>query len=355
MNSDNRYSRQTLLTELGKGGQKTLTSSTVLVIGAGGLGCPVIQYLSGAGVGQIIVADGDKISISNLHRQVIYTENDLGVYKSDAVANYVKKSNSGIVIKTIRDYFNKDNAAGLVSQADVVVDCSDNFGTRYLANDVCVSLNKPLVYGSIHQFNGQISVFNYNKGPQLRDLFPEAPSNDEAPTCEEEGVLGPLAGIVGSYMALETIKVLCGIGETLSGRLLSFDGLIFNSSTIEIENANAVAIDFKNENYEIPCKVILARGISQIELNELLQSGNASVVDVRDEYELEEKKPNVTYLPFGELKERGLLTESIQKEIVFICANGMRSKVAANWYASTYNREAAFFRIKNANGFNYFS
>jgi molybdopterin/thiamine biosynthesis adenylyltransferase/rhodanese-related sulfurtransferase len=342
MNLDNRYSRQTLLTELGNEGQEVLKNSTVLVIGAGGLGCPVIQYLAAGGVGKIIVVDGDKVSASNLHRQVIYSESDIGLFKVDVTSEYVKSTNGEVRLDVERDYFNKDNAIKLAGRADVVVDCSDNFGTRYLVNDVCIELNKPLVYGSIHQFQGQLSVFNYNEGPQLRDLFPETPSNDEAATCEEEGVLGPLAGIVGSYMALETIKVLCGIGKTLSGRLLSFDGLSFNSSTLEFKKWNTQKVDFTKENYDVPCKTALARGISKEELEALLAAKKVQLVDVRDDYEIEEKEEDTAYIPFGNLYDREGPFEFDNKEVVFYCQNGARSKVAANWYASKYNIEAAY-------------
>ncbi|MEI6509301.1 MAG: HesA/MoeB/ThiF family protein, partial [Bacteroidota bacterium] len=223
-----RYNRHIILPEIGLEGQQKLKLAKVLVIGAGGLGCPLLQYLAAAGVGTIGVVDSDTVDESNLHRQILYSSNEVGKNKADIAAKKLSELNPFIKITPIVSYLNSENALQLFSDFDIIIDGSDNFATRYLVNDACVILNKPFVSGSIYKFQGQISVFNYHEGPTYRCLYPEP---GDIPNCAEVGVLGVLPGIVGCLMANETIKMIIGNGEVLSGKLLVFDSLTMQFNT----------------------------------------------------------------------------------------------------------------------------
>jgi molybdopterin/thiamine biosynthesis adenylyltransferase len=203
-----RYNRQMMLPEIGLKGQGKLKSAKVLVVGAGGLGCPALQYLSAGGIGTIGIIDFDKVELHNLHRQILYTSEDIGKSKAITAAEKLKKQNEYIEFIVLDEMLNENNASAIISQFDVIVDGSDNFLTRYLVNDTCVQLNKPIVYGSILKFEGQLAVFNYKGSKNLRDLYPEPPNPEEVPNCDENGVLGIVPGIIGSYMALQTVCVI---------------------------------------------------------------------------------------------------------------------------------------------------
>ncbi len=203
-----RYSRQMMLPEIGLKGQEKLKNAKVLVIGAGGLGCPVLQYLSAGGVGTIGIIDFDTIELHNLHRQILYSSQDIGKSKAITAGDKLKKQNENTKFILFNEMLNEGNVTAIISQFDVVVDGSDNFLTRYLVNDTCVQLHKPLVYGSILKFEGQLAVFNYKGSKNLRDVFPEPPNPEDVPNCDENGVLGIVPGIIGTYMALKTICVI---------------------------------------------------------------------------------------------------------------------------------------------------
>ncbi|HET8735821.1 MAG TPA: HesA/MoeB/ThiF family protein [Pricia sp.] len=220
-----RYNRQTILTGFGEEAQKKLRRSKVLVVGAGGLGIPVLTYLNAMGVGTLGIVDDDIVSVSNLHRQVLYCEGDVGRPKVAVTLEKLKAQNSDTLLRAHNSFLSRDNALQIITGYDVVVDASDNFPARYLVNDACVILKKPFVYGALHGFEGQVSVFNYQGGPTYRCLFPTMPGPDEVPDCNENGVLGILPGIIGNFQALETVKVMTGVGEPLSGKLLLFDAL----------------------------------------------------------------------------------------------------------------------------------
>ena len=222
-----------MLSEIGITGQKKLKDSKVLVIGAGGLGCPVLQYITAAGVGSIGIIDFDVVDVSNLQRQILYSTNDIGANKAAAAKERLNALNPLINIIAYEYKLSNKNALELFSQYDIIVDGSDNFSTRYLVNDACVLTEKPLVYGAIHKFEGQVTVFNFEQGPSYRCLFPEAPSPDSAPNCSETGVLGVLPGIIGVYQANEVLKIILGIGESLSGKLLLIDALKNNGFSNE--------------------------------------------------------------------------------------------------------------------------
>ncbi|HRN61705.1 MAG TPA: molybdopterin-synthase adenylyltransferase MoeB [Luteimonas sp.] len=224
-----RYSRHLLLPEIGASGQRRLEAASVVVIGAGGLGSPVAFYLAAAGVGQLRLVDDDVVERSNLQRQILHTDADIGVPKVDSAQMRLSALNPRVGIEAVAERLSSDNVERLIMDADVVVDGGDNFPVRYLLNDACVHLGKPLVYGAVHRFEGQVSVFDAGRyrgeAPCYRCLFPEPPPPEAAPNCSEAGVLGVLPGVVGMLQATEALKLLLHVGEPLSGRLLHFDAL----------------------------------------------------------------------------------------------------------------------------------
>ena len=222
-----RYNRQTMLPEIGDSGQEKLKKAKVLVIGAGGLGCPILQYIATAGVGTIGIVDFDTIEIHNLHRQILYTEDQIGLSKSATAKSVLEKLNPLISVLAFEKKLTKENAIEIIQDFDIVVDGSDNFATRYLVNDSCVTLGKPLVYGSILGFEGQLAVFNHDGSKNLRDLFPEPPNSKDVPNCSMNGVLGTLPGMIGIMMAHETLKLILEL-PTLKNELILFSTLDWN-------------------------------------------------------------------------------------------------------------------------------
>lgn len=224
-----RYHRQMILPGVGPEGQARLKGSSVMVVGAGGLGVPVLQYLVAAGVGRVGIVEMDQVELSNLHRQVLYTTEDLGKPKALAAKERLSALNPLVEIVPHPVRLTSENAFGILSPYDLIVDASDNFPTRYLVNDAAVFLNKPLVYGAIHQFHGQVAVFHHpteeGMGPCYRCLFPKPPPPGSVPSCAEAGVLGTLPGVVGSLMAQEALKILLGLGKPLAGALLLYEAL----------------------------------------------------------------------------------------------------------------------------------
>jgi len=219
-----RYARHIILPGVGSAGQLRLKQSAVLVVGAGGLGAPVLMYLAAAGVGRIGIVEMDTVDLSNLQRQVLYQTDEVGFSKAEIAKARLNGLNPLIQIDSYATRLTSENAMEILREYNLVIDASDNFPTRYLANDACVLLGKPLVYGAIHQFEGQVSVFNQG-GPCYRCLYPIPPKPGTVPSCAEAGVFGVLPGVVGSLMATEALKVLLGIGEALAGQLLLYDGL----------------------------------------------------------------------------------------------------------------------------------
>ncbi len=218
-----RYARQTILPQIGEVGQTKLLNAKVLCIGAGGLGSPTALYLAAAGVGTLGIVDNDKADKSNLQRQILHDETTVGTSKVESAKKRLQALNSDITIKTYDTRLDSSNVLEIFKGYDVVVDGTDNFPTRYLINDACVFLGIPNVHGSIYHFDGQVSVFNHAGGPCYRCLYPEPPPAELAPSCAEAGVIGAICGVVGSYQAVETIKVVLGFGQALSGRILSID------------------------------------------------------------------------------------------------------------------------------------
>ena len=268
-----RYSRHLLLEEVGLQGQEKLKKAKVLVVGAGGLGCPILLYLAAVGVGTIGVIDFDTIDASNLQRQTLFSTNDLGRSKAKVAKEKLNSNNPFIEVISYNEQLTNENALDLFSKFDIIVDGTDNFYTRYLVNDACLIANKPLVYGAIHKFEGHVSVFNYQEGPTYRCLFPNPPKAGSIPSCSEVGVIGVLPGIIGTQQANEVIKIILGTGKVLSGRLLIYNAL--QSSFMEIKiNKTVVTIFNKEEflkfDYKGYCKVSIDMGKS-ITLEELVK------------------------------------------------------------------------------------
>ena len=244
----NRYERHISLPEIGEKGQQKLLDSRVVIIGAGGLGSPAALYLAAAGVGTIGVVDMDTVEESNLQRQILHSTETIGKNKVDSAEKTLSTLNPDVNIITYNTRLNKDNAIEIIENYDVVVDGTDNFQTRYLINDASVKTGKPVVHGSIFKYEGQITVFDPKDGPTYRDIFPEPPENGTAPNCTEAGVLGVLPGIIGSIQALETIKLILGIGEGLLGRLLVFDALEMSFHEYKIDPDPGNQVTWKNRD-----------------------------------------------------------------------------------------------------------
>jgi len=219
-----RFEKHLLLEEVGFDGQKLLKNAKILVIGAGGLGCPITQYLASNGVGTIGIVDFDHIALSNLHRQILYTEKEVGQPKVQVAKEKLQAHYSELELHIHEVKLTADNAASLIEPYDLVIDGSDNFATRYLVNDTCIALDKPLVYGSILKFEGQMALFNHRGGKNLRDIFPEPPNPEDVPSCSENGVLGTLPGIIGLMMAQEALKLVLNL-TVLHNELVVFDTL----------------------------------------------------------------------------------------------------------------------------------
>ena len=234
----NRYQRHIALDEVGEIGQQKLATARVLVVGAGGLGCPVLQYLAAAGVGFIGIVDGDFVNESNLQRQVLYKTKDVGQAKAERAAHALKALNPHVNVQPSVAFISARNAMEIVEPYDIIIDGTDQIHTRYLLDDICVLLAKPLIYGAIHKFEGQVSVFNYQHGPTYRDLFPIPPKPESVPTCNEVGVLGVLPGIIGSTQANEVLKIIIGYGEVLSGKLWLFNAKTNSTQQIEFSKTN---------------------------------------------------------------------------------------------------------------------
>lgn len=322
-----RYKRQIILPELGIAGQQKLKNARVLMVGAGGLGCPVLQYLVAAGVGFIGVVDDDTVDETNLHRQILYSAGDIGKNKAQVALEKLSVLNPHVKFSAYPVRLSMQNADQLFRAYDLVIDGSDNFPTRYLVNDTCAALNLPLVFGSLFKFEGQVSVFNYHGGPDYRSIFPDPPGIDEVPNCAEIGVIGVLPGIIGTYMANEAIKVICEMGEVLSGKLLCINALDGTSNIFKITNSSGS----EQNRHSIQAGTINNTG-DEITDEELihLQNNKAEevyLVDVRENYEFEDHNLGGVNIPLYELQDRiNELPEDMR--IVFYCQTGQRSKMA---------------------------
>lgn len=332
-----RYNRHIILPAFGIENQKKLKAARVLVVGAGGLGSPLLLYLAAAGVGTIGIVDYDVVEESNLHRQILFGLDEIGMPKVEAARKRMLNLNPHINIVIYNTQLKSTNALEIISAYDVVADGTDNFPTRYLVNDACVLAGIPYVYASIFQFEGQVAVFNYkdingNPGPNYRDLYPTPPPVGQVPSCAEGGVLGVLPGIIGSLQANEVIKVITGIGETLSGRIFVFNALNFDSQIFKISaNRNTAAIK-ELIDYEQFCGVqVLQTKIKEITVQEfatLLRSDEAiQIIDVREPEEYAQININALLIPLKSVSERASEI-SKHKRVIVHCKMGARSAIA---------------------------
>ncbi|GAB2732440.1 adenylyltransferase/sulfurtransferase MoeZ [Salinifilum aidingensis] len=334
-----RYSRHLIIPDVGVEGQKRLKNAKVLVIGAGGLGSPALLYLAAAGVGTLGVVEFDEVDESNLHRQVIHGQSDLGKSKAESAKESIHEVNPFVQVNLHETHLTSDNSLGIFADYDLVVDGTDNFATRYLVNDTAVLQGKPYVWGSIFRFEGQVSVFWDEHGPNYRDLYPEPPPPGMVPSCAEGGVLGVLCASIGSIMVNEAIKLITGIGETLLGRLMIYDALEMSYRTVKIrKDPNAEPITGLID-YETFCGVVsddaqqatAGSTITPQELKEKFDNGEKfELVDVREPHEYEIVKIDGSRLiPKDRILSGDALAELPQdRQIVLHCKSGGRSAEA---------------------------
>ena len=356
-----RYARHLILPQVGDLGQKKIKSSSVLVVGAGGLGSPVLMYLAAAGIGRIGIIDDDKVDLTNLQRQIIHSTSSIGELKIESAKRRINQINPEIRIEIFDKRLNIENAEKIINKFDIVVDGTDNFATRYTISDCCEILDKPWVFGSIHRFEGQVSVFNLNGSPNYRDLFPKAPPPELAPNCAEAGVLGVLPGIIGSFQANEVLKIILGMDGTLDGELLIIDTITMNirklrysankerekiselseeaiSCSLGIEEEQSLDASDSEENM---------KEISPLEYVEKVNNGwKPFFLDVRREAE-----ENIVTLPDTNLRinhvEVPMRLDEIPKDrdIVIYCRSGARSAMIANYLKISANYSNEIYNL----------
>ncbi len=331
-----RYNRHLILDQVQIEGQEKLKAAKVLVVGAGGLGCPILQYLTAAGVGTIGVIDFDTVDISNLQRQVLFRTDDVGKNKAEIACKHLSQLNPLVNFEVYPIRLTQMNAISLFDKYDIIVDGSDNFSTRYLVNDASLLAGKPLVYGSIYTFQGQVSVFNYQNGPSYRCLFPTPPKEGTIKNCSEIGVIGVLPGIIGTQQANEVIKLILEIGKPLAGRLLIYDALETSymevgvvRSAEEITKVMGMKDHFESFNYDLFCGVsqnLESFEIDMLNFRKTINDQHTKIIDLREEWE----EPELV----GDNVERITLSEfpmaldrfKSDKRIILVCQTGMRSR-----------------------------
>ncbi|GAA4306644.1 HesA/MoeB/ThiF family protein [Compostibacter hankyongensis] len=335
MEHQERYIRQLQLPGFGKAAQQKLEAAKVLVIGAGGLGVPVLQYLAAMGTGTLGIVDGDSISRDNLHRQVLYADEETGLPKAETAARHLQKQNPHIRLKIFPEFFNPENATDILSGFDLVVDATDNFAARYLINDACVMTGKPFIYGAVQQYEGQVSVFNYGDGPTYRCLYPVPPAPEQLPDCNTAGVLGVVPGIIGCRQALEAVKVITGIGTSLSGYLLILDFLNNDQYRIRLKaSPERHAIRTLQDSYAVSsCGEI--NTLSPEQLYGWYGSGiKFTLLDVRSPEEYREAHlENAMPAPPDTLTD---MSFPVDRPVVTVCRQGSRSLKAARLLRERY-------------------
>jgi adenylyltransferase/sulfurtransferase len=351
----NRYSRHMIIPEVGVLGQKKLKKSSVLLVGAGGLGSPLALYLGAAGVGRLGLVDFDTVDYTNLQRQIIHTTDDVGRSKLDSARGKIKAINPFVEVETYETQLTSANALDILGDYDLVIDGTDNFPTRYLVNDACVILGRPNVYGSIFRFEGQASVFHAEQGPCYRCLYPEPPPPGLVPSCAEGGVLGILPGIIGTIQANEAVKVILGLGKPLIGRLLLFDALAMEFREVRLRKDPECPVCGENPtlkeliDYEEFCGVnrvepppvvpeVLAKDLAG-ELDRVL------LIDVRDAHELEIASiPGANHIPLEDFQDRVAEIDR-DADVVIHCRSGIRSARATKILI-----DAGHERVRNLKG-----
>lgn len=351
-----RYQRHIQLSEIGVIGQEKIKHSSVLIIGAGGLGCPILEYLTAVGVGTIGIVDFDTIDESNLQRQTLYSTNDIGKYKVDIAVQKLSRQNPFTKYITYCNELTNKNALDILSKYEIIIDGTDNLSSRYIINDACTLLNKPLIYGAIHKFEGQVTVFNYSTQSQPEkynyyDLFPENPELSQVPNCSENGVIGVLPGIIGILQATEAIKIILGIGNILAGELLVMNVINLEFYIFKItKNQNKKEItekEFKNFDYKYFCGESTKNVVKEISCDELKNElknnrENIQLIDIREKNEqpiIEELIE--TKIPLVEIIER-INEIKTTKKIILICKSGVRSKLAIQMLQKKINSENLF-------------
>lgn len=327
-----RYDRQITLDEVGAAGQEKIQNSSVLIIGVGGLGCPAAQYLVGTGVGRVGLMDHDKVSISNLHRQVLFNENDIGKSKAAVAREKLRLVNSEIEILAIEEALTIENAEKLFSEYDIIIDGTDNFETKYLINDAAILTNKPWIYASIYKNEGQLAVFNFQNGPSYRCLFPKTTRQNVS--CEATGVLGVVPGIFGMFQATEALKMILDVGKVISGTLKISNVLSGSEQIIKIQKREEEIEKIRNN------------GISPVKIECVLKDRSKTYLDIREIFEQPQiTSEEVIQIPMSQLDER-LWEIPKNKEIFVFCQSGKRSKKIVELLQAEYGYE----NLKNVEG-----
>jgi adenylyltransferase/sulfurtransferase len=342
----NRYSRHLILKDFGIEAQQKLKSSSALVVGAGGLGCPVIQYLSAAGIGKLGIADADSVHRSNLPRQTLYAEQDIGRKKAEAAMAWVQRHNANVQVEAYTTKITSSNALSILGGYEVIIDCSDNFPTRYLLNDAAVLLNKPLVYGSVLEYEGQVAVFNVQHNQEhsanYRDVFPTPPLPGEVPSCEQSGVLGVLPGIIGMLQANEVTKLITGTGEVLKNKLMVMDSLTLDVSIVSVQAMSSSYRIDKLIDYETFCGINAneeenkIKELSAQQVQQMLNSREEiQMIDVREPFEHQICNIGGLLIPQHEMPER-LAEINRNKKVILYCKTGDRSAQIKLWLENTF-------------------
>lgn len=355
-----RYNRHIILDKVGIEGQEKLKNAKVLVIGAGGLGCPVLQYLTAAGVGTIGIVDFDTVDETNLQRQILFTIDDVGKPKAQIAAHNLEQLNPYVHFDVYYERLTNQNALDIFKQYDIIVDGSDNFSTRYLVNDACVITGKPLVYGSIFKFEGQVAVFNYKNSATYRCLFPEPPKSGTVPSCSEIGVIGVLPGIIGSLQANEVLKIILEIGEPLTNKVMIFNALNnsfftlnFSKNEAVVKQTKAMENTFASFDYDVFC------GLKNNDVNNVNEEiltdlpKDYFIIDVREEHE----RPKLNFngqllnIPLSNLTSQ-IKTLDPSKNYIITCQSGVRSLKAiellkSHDFNNLYNLQKGVSGIKN--------
>ncbi|TKD66265.1 molybdopterin-synthase adenylyltransferase MoeB [Flavobacterium sp. ASW18X] len=339
----NQYHRHLILDEVGVAGQLKLKTAKVLVIGAGGLGCPILQYLAAAGVGTLGIIDDDVVAISNLQRQILYSTDTVGQPKVDVAKKRLEALNPHVNIIAHNTRLTRDNALEIIREYDIVVDGSDNFATRYLVNDACVLADKPLVFGSIFKFDGQVTVFNYQNGPTYRCIYPNPPAEDTVPNCSEIGVLGVLPGIIGGLQASETLKIILGLGTVLSGTLLQIDVLSGKQLKLNFKRNPEINITELLPSYEAFCGI--SSSVQELTWAKVQENPSYyNLLDVRTPEEREAHHLGGLHIPLSDLNTQWNRIP-ISENLVVYCQSGKRSAKAIH-VLKEHLKETTLYSLK---------
>lgn len=333
-NQKQQYHRQILLPEIGIDGQQKLLNASVLIIGLGGLGCPVAQYLVATGVGKFGLADFDVIDFTNLHRQIFYTNDDVGKQKVAIAKTRMLQMNPNLIIETFSEKLDNQKILQVIEPYDIVLDCTDNFSTRYCVNDACFLMNKPLVFGAVNQFVGQVAVFNVEKEGKktnYRDLFPKQPSESEVENCSELGVLGLTCSVIGSFQALEAIKFIVESENIFANKILTYNVLNHRSYCMDIQKNPDAALhqpknqkDFLQHTYQSHCNLNEKYEIKIEQLINQLDSEKIQWIDIRELNEIPTNPlQNIKKMPLSSLKIEDI--NPTFEQTIIICQSGKRS------------------------------